>query len=32
MGHREAEIILAGPQVAAASAILGRVGSPDALN
>jgi 3-isopropylmalate/(R)-2-methylmalate dehydratase large subunit len=32
MGHREAEIILAGPQVAAASAILGRVGSPEALN
>ncbi len=31
MGHREAEIILAGPQVAAASAILGRVASPDAL-
>jgi 3-isopropylmalate/(R)-2-methylmalate dehydratase large subunit len=28
MGHREAEIILAGPQVAAASAVLGRVGSP----
>lgn len=31
MGHREAEIILAGPQVAAASAILGRVASPDQL-
>lgn len=32
MGHREAEIILAGPKVAAASAVLGRVGSPAALN
>ncbi|ACZ38201.1 3-isopropylmalate dehydratase large subunit [Sphaerobacter thermophilus] len=32
MGHREAEIILAGPQVAAASAVLGRVASPAALN
>jgi 3-isopropylmalate/(R)-2-methylmalate dehydratase large subunit len=32
MGHREAEIILAGPQVAAASAILGRVASPSELN
>jgi 3-isopropylmalate/(R)-2-methylmalate dehydratase large subunit len=32
MGHREAEIILAGPQVAAASAVLGRVGSPSELN
>lgn len=31
MGHREAEIILAGPQVATASAILGRVGSPSEL-
>jgi 3-isopropylmalate/(R)-2-methylmalate dehydratase large subunit len=31
MGHREAEIILCGPQVAAASAVLGRVGSPDML-
>jgi 3-isopropylmalate/(R)-2-methylmalate dehydratase large subunit len=31
MGHREAEIILAGPQVAAASAVLGRVGSPSEL-
>jgi 3-isopropylmalate/(R)-2-methylmalate dehydratase large subunit len=31
MGHREAEIILAGPQVAAASAILGRVASPSQL-
>lgn len=29
MGHRNAEIILAGPQVAAASAILGRVASPN---
>ena len=32
MGHREAEVILAGPRVAAASAILGRVASPAALN
>jgi 3-isopropylmalate/(R)-2-methylmalate dehydratase large subunit len=32
MGHREAEIILAGPQVAAASAVLGRVASPSELN
>jgi 3-isopropylmalate/(R)-2-methylmalate dehydratase large subunit len=31
MGHREAEVILAGPQVAAASAVLGRVGSPAGL-
>lgn len=31
MGHREAEIILAGPQVAAASAVLGRVASPAQL-
>ncbi len=31
MGHREAEIILAGPQVAAASAIKGRVASPSEL-
>lgn len=31
MGHREAEIILAGPQVAAASAVLGRVGAPSQL-
>jgi 3-isopropylmalate/(R)-2-methylmalate dehydratase large subunit len=28
MGHREAEIILTGPQVAAASAIMGRVADP----
>ena len=32
MGHREAEIILAGPQVAAASAVKGRVASPAALD
>jgi 3-isopropylmalate/(R)-2-methylmalate dehydratase large subunit len=32
MGHREAEIILCGPQVAAASAVMGRVASPTALN
>ena len=31
MGHREAEVILAGPQVAAASAVLGRVSSPAGL-
>ena len=31
MGHRESEIILAGPQVAAASAVLGRVGAPSQL-
>ena len=31
MGHREAEISLAGPQVAAASAVLGRVASPAQL-
>jgi 3-isopropylmalate/(R)-2-methylmalate dehydratase large subunit len=31
MGHRNAEIILAGPRVAAASAILGRVASPEQL-
>lgn len=31
MGHRKAEIILAGPQVAAASAVLGRVGAPSQL-
>jgi 3-isopropylmalate/(R)-2-methylmalate dehydratase large subunit len=32
MGHRESEIILTGPMVAAASAVLGRVGSPDMLD
>jgi len=32
MGHRSAEIILAGPRVAAASAILGRVASPSQLS
>ncbi len=31
MGHRESEVILTGPRVAAASAILGRVGSPAQL-
>lgn len=31
MGHRSAEIILAGPRVAAASAILGRVAAPSQL-
>jgi 3-isopropylmalate/(R)-2-methylmalate dehydratase large subunit len=29
MGHPESEVYLAGPAVAAASAILGRVGSPE---
>lgn len=32
MGHRESEVILTGPRVAAASAILGRVGSPAQLS
>jgi 3-isopropylmalate/(R)-2-methylmalate dehydratase large subunit len=32
MGHRESEIILTGPMVAAASAVLGRVGSPEMLD
>jgi 3-isopropylmalate/(R)-2-methylmalate dehydratase large subunit len=32
MGHREAEIILCGPQVAAASAVQGRVAAPAQLN
>jgi 3-isopropylmalate/(R)-2-methylmalate dehydratase large subunit len=32
MGHRAAEIVLAGPQVAAASAVLGRVAAPSQLN
>jgi 3-isopropylmalate/(R)-2-methylmalate dehydratase large subunit len=32
MGHREAEIILCGPQVAAASAVMGRVVPPASLN
>ena len=32
MGHRSAEIVLAGPKVAAASAVLGRVASPSQLN
>lgn len=31
MGHRSAEIILSGPRVAAASAILGRVAAPSQL-
>ncbi len=29
MGHRDSEVYLAGPPVAAASAILGRIGHPD---
>ncbi len=32
MGHRSAEIILSGPKVAAASAVLGRVADPSQLN
>jgi 3-isopropylmalate/(R)-2-methylmalate dehydratase large subunit len=32
MGHREAEIILCGPQVAAASAVKGRVAAPAQLS
>ena len=32
MGHRNAEIILSGPRVAAASAILGRVAAPNQLS
>lgn len=32
MGHRESEVILAGPQVAAATAVLGRVASPSQLD
>lgn len=32
MGHPESEVILASPVVAAASAVLGRVGSPDELD
>jgi 3-isopropylmalate/(R)-2-methylmalate dehydratase large subunit len=32
MGHRESEVILAGPQIAAASAILGHVASPTQLS
>ena len=31
MGHKESEIILASPAVAAASAVLGRVAVPDEL-
>jgi 3-isopropylmalate/(R)-2-methylmalate dehydratase large subunit len=29
MGHRESEVYLAGPAVAAASAILGRIAGPE---
>lgn len=32
MGHRESEVILTGPQVAAASAVLGRVGTPEMMS
>jgi 3-isopropylmalate/(R)-2-methylmalate dehydratase large subunit len=32
MGHPESEVYLSNPAIAAASAILGRIGSPDELN
>jgi 3-isopropylmalate/(R)-2-methylmalate dehydratase large subunit len=32
MGHPESEVYLAGPPVAAASAVLGRIGSPEELS
>ena len=32
MGHTESEIYLASPAIAAASAILGKIGSPEELN
>jgi len=31
MGHRESQVILTGPLVAAASAVLGHVGTPSML-
>jgi 3-isopropylmalate/(R)-2-methylmalate dehydratase large subunit len=31
MGHPESEVYLAGPWVAAASAVLGRIAAPDEL-
>ena len=31
MGHAKSEVYLAGPAVAAASAVLGRIGSPEEL-
>jgi 3-isopropylmalate/(R)-2-methylmalate dehydratase large subunit len=31
MGHTTSEVYLANPAVAAASAVLGRIGSPEAL-
>jgi 3-isopropylmalate/(R)-2-methylmalate dehydratase large subunit len=31
MGHSESDVYLAGPAVAAASAILGRIGSPEEI-
>ena len=31
MGHQESEVYLTNPAVAAASAVLGRIGSPDEL-
>jgi 3-isopropylmalate/(R)-2-methylmalate dehydratase large subunit len=32
MGHTKSEVYLANPAVAAASAVLGRLGSPDELD
>jgi 3-isopropylmalate/(R)-2-methylmalate dehydratase large subunit len=32
MGHPESEVYLASPAVAAASAVLGRIGSPEELD
>jgi 3-isopropylmalate/(R)-2-methylmalate dehydratase large subunit len=32
MGHPESEVYLAGPAVAAASAVLGRIGGPEELS
>jgi 3-isopropylmalate/(R)-2-methylmalate dehydratase large subunit len=31
MGHPDSEVYLSGPAVAAASAVLGRIGSPEEL-
>jgi 3-isopropylmalate/(R)-2-methylmalate dehydratase large subunit len=31
MGHPESEVYLANPAIAAASAVLGKIGSPDEL-
>jgi 3-isopropylmalate/(R)-2-methylmalate dehydratase large subunit len=32
MGHPQSEVYLSNPSVAAASAVLGRIGGPDELN